>query len=93
MNRDPYGIIQTLQVTEKGTRLGALNQYFFVVAPWANKPEIKRAVEELFKVKVARVNTLNCRGKKKKLRTMQYGMTSSWKRAVVTLKEGKIDLG
>jgi large subunit ribosomal protein L23 len=92
--RDPYAIIKTMQVTEKGSRLGLANKYLFVVAPEANKHEIKRAVETLFKVKVARVNTMNCRGKLKRLRTARYGLTPDWKRAIVTLHpEHKIELG
>ncbi len=88
-------IIRTLQVTEKGTRLGgAENKYFFLVAPSANKVEIKRAVETLFKVSVVQVNTMNYRGKLKRQRTVHFGRTPAWKRAVVTLKAGdKIDLG
>lgn len=91
---DPYGIIKTMQVTEKSSGHGGAGKYFFVVDPAANKLEIKRAVESLFKVKVARVNTMNCRGKRKRLRTMKYGMTADWKRAIVTLQEGhKIEIG
>jgi large subunit ribosomal protein L23 len=88
-------IIKTLEVTEKGTRLaGTENKYFFVVSPSANKLEIKRAVETLFKVSVVRVNTMNYHGKLKRQRTVHYGRTPCWKRAVVTLKTGeKIDLG
>ena len=59
----------------------------------ANKIEIKQSVEKLFGVKVAKVNTMNRPGKNKRLRTMTYGKTSEWKRAVVTLKPGeKIEL-
>lgn len=88
-------VIKTLEVTEKGTRLsGTENKYFFMVEPEANKVEIKRAVEALFKVSVVRVNTMNYRGKLKRQRSVHYGRTPDWKRAVVTLKAGeKIDLG
>ena len=87
-------IIRKLLLTEKGTHLTEKeNQYLFRVDPSANKIEIKNAVEKIFKVKVTKVNTMNRRGKHKRLRSMSYGMTSAWKRAVVTLKEGeKIDL-
>lgn len=87
-------VIQKLLLTEKGTGLSeSLNQYLFRVDPTANKLDIKRAIEQAFNVKVARVNTMNRQGKSKRLRSMQYGKTSAWKRAVVTLKEGeKIDL-
>jgi len=87
-------IIQKLLLTEKGTVLSEKeNQYLFRVAPTANKIEIKRAVEQAFNVKVDKVRTMNRGGKNKRLRSMQYGKTAAWKRAVVTLKEGdKIDL-
>jgi len=54
----------------------------------ATKPQIRQAVQELFKVKVVRVNTLNVRGKDRRQRTAQAGTTSAWKKAIVTLKEG-----
>lgn len=87
-------IIDKVVVTEKGTRLGESdNQYLFNVVPGANKIEIKRAVEEMFKVKVDKVNTLNRLGKLKRDRKGKYGRRPSFKRAVVTLKEGdKIEL-
>jgi len=87
-------IIRKLLLTEKGTLLTEKkNQYLFRVDPTPNKIEIKNAVEKIFNVKVTKVNTMNRRGKHKRLRSMSYGMTSAWKRAVVTLKEGeKIDL-
>ena len=87
-------IIRKLLLTEKGTHLTEReNQYLFRVDPSANKIEIKDAVEKIFNVKVEKVNTMNRRGKHKRLRSMNYGMTAGWKRAVVTLKEGeKIDL-
>jgi large subunit ribosomal protein L23 len=87
--RDPRSIILEKQVTEKGTALAEKhNQYFFRVARWANKIEIRRAVEKLFNVAVARVNVQNYRGKEKRERTQKYGRRSDWRRAVVTLKEG-----
>jgi large subunit ribosomal protein L23 len=87
-------IIRKLLLTEKGTLLTEKqNQYLFRVDPSANKIEIKNAVEKIFNVKVTKVNTMNRQGKHKRLRSMSYGMTSAWKRAVVTLREGeKIDL-
>lgn len=92
--KDPRLIIKRLLVTEKGTRLTEKhNQYQFEVVTSANKVEIKHAVEKIFNVKVTKVNTMNKLGKAKRLRTMSYGRTPAWKRAVVTLKEGdKIDL-
>ena len=92
--KDAHSIIKEMVVTEKGTRLTELgNQYQFKVDRQANKIDIKRAVETLFEVKVKNVNTMNRPGKKKRERSMQYGRTASWKKAVVTLKEGQsIDL-
>jgi large subunit ribosomal protein L23 len=59
-----------------------------VADPRASKIQIRRAVQELFKVKVLRVNTMNVRGKDRRQRTTQAGKTSNWKKAIVTLKEG-----
>jgi large subunit ribosomal protein L23 len=81
-------IIRSIQITEKGTTQAEKGKYFFKVEPSANKMEIKRAVEEMFKVPVAKVNTMNCLGKLKRERTARYGRKSDWKRAIVTLKEG-----
>ena len=74
---------------EKGTRQAEkLNQYTVVADRRANKLQIRNAVQELFKVKVVRVNTLNVRGKARRQRTAQAGKTMDWKKAIVTLKEG-----
>jgi large subunit ribosomal protein L23 len=82
-------VIKTARLTEKGTRQGEkLNQYTVVADLHANKTEIKKAVEELFKVKVMRVNTLNVKGKLRRQRTPQAGKDSDWKKAIVTLKPG-----
>jgi len=84
-----FDVIKTARLTEKGTRQGEkLNQYTVVADPRANKFEIKRAVEELFKVKVVRVNTMNVPGKLRRQRTPQAGQDSDWKKAVVTLRKG-----
>jgi large subunit ribosomal protein L23 len=86
-------IVRRMQVTEKGTELLDQNKYLFEVHPAANKIEIRRAVEELFKVTVTGVNTMNYAGKRKRERTVRFGRRPDWKRAVVTLKEGdSIDL-
>ncbi|MCA9401940.1 MAG: 50S ribosomal protein L23 [Candidatus Omnitrophica bacterium] len=82
-----YDIIHTLVRTEKGTSLEEQRKYLFEVAKNANKIEIKKAVEEIYKVKVESVNTLIVRGKLKRVRQEQ-GSTSPWKKAIVTLKEG-----
>src|SRR5947207_12251513 len=65
-----------------------LNKYTVVADPRANKTQIRQAVQELFKVKVLRVNTLNVRGRPRRQRTKQAGVTNVWKKAVVTLKKG-----
>lgn len=70
-----------------------LNQYTVVADRRATKPQIRSAVQELFKVKVTKVNTLNVRGKFRRQRTSQAGQAPSWKKAIVTLKAGdKISL-
>jgi large subunit ribosomal protein L23 len=84
-----FDVIKTARLTEKGTRQGEkFNQYTVVADRRANKFEIKKAVEELFKVKVVKVNTLNVRGKARRQRTHQAGADPDWKKAIVTLKEG-----
>ncbi|HEY3763075.1 MAG TPA: 50S ribosomal protein L23 [Verrucomicrobiae bacterium] len=84
-----FEIIRTVRLTEKGTRQSEkYNQYTIVADPRANKTQIRQAVQELFKVKVTRVNTLNVHGKLRRQRTLQAGRTSNWKKAIVTLKEG-----
>jgi len=84
-----FEIIKTVRLTEKGTRQGEkYNQYTVVADPRANKTQIRQAVQELFKVKVVRINTLNVRGKARRQRTAQAGVTNAWKKAIVTLKAG-----
>ena len=91
---NPFEIIKTVRLTEKGTRQSEkYNQYTIVADRLATKPEIKAAVQELFKVKVVAVNTLSVHGKLRRQRTSQAGKASDWKKAIVTLKEGeKIEL-
>lgn len=83
-----YDIIKTLVRTEKGTMLEPDRKYLFHVAKSSNKIEIKKAVEEIYKVKVQDVNTTIVRGKLKRVRQEQ-GSTTPWKKAIVTLKEGQ----
>ena len=65
-----FEIIRTVRLTEKGTRQGEkFNQYTVVADPRANKTQIRQAVQDLFKVKVLKVNTLNVRGKFRRQRT------------------------
>jgi large subunit ribosomal protein L23 len=89
-----FDIVKTVRLTEKGTRQGEkYNQYTVVADRRASKPQIRAAVQELFKVKVLSVNTLNVRGKARRQRTAQAGKAPDWKKAIVTLKEGdKISL-
>ena len=89
-----FDVIKTVRLTEKGTRQSEkYNQYTVVADPRANKTQIRQAVQELFKVKVTKVNTLNVRGKARRQRTAQAGNSSNWKKALVTLKDGdKISL-
>jgi large subunit ribosomal protein L23 len=81
-------------VTEKMTAQGEdFNRYGFVVAKDANKLQIKQAVEELYDVKVAEVNTMRYAGKRKQRYTksgISVGRTASYKKAVVTLAEGEV---
>ncbi len=84
-----FEIIKTVRLTEKGTRQGEKwNQYTVVADRRATKPQIRLAVQELFKVKVTKVNTLNVSGKLRRQRTHQAGKAPDWKKAIVTLKEG-----
>jgi large subunit ribosomal protein L23 len=84
-----FEVVKTVRLTEKGTRQGEkYNQYTVVADRRANKTQIRQAVQELFKVKVTRVNTMNVHGKLRRQRTTQAGQAPSWKKAIVTLKEG-----
>ena len=85
-----FEIVKTVRLTEKGTKQGEqLNQYTVVADRRANKVQIRQAVQELFKVNVVKINTLNVRGKARRQRTAQAGRTMDWKKAIVTLKEGQ----
>ena len=86
--RDPYSIIRGTVFTERSTDLQERqNKYTFKVHSRASKIDIKWAVEQIFKVKVTQVNTIKMPGKFRRVR-LQPGYTSSWKKAVVTLREG-----
>lgn len=82
-----YDVILSPVITEKSTRLSEVNQVIFKVARDATKPEIKKAVETLFKVKVKAVNTIKTKGKVKAWRGKRY-QKGDVKKAVVTLAEG-----
>ena len=90
--KDPHDIVKGMIRTEKGANLMPLNKYLFWVAKDSNKIEIKRSIEDIYKVKVDGVNTIMMRGKSKRVR-YAIGKTPDWKKAVVTLKAGnKIDV-
>lgn len=82
-----YDVIKTLLRTEKGTSLEPDRKYLFRVASRATKIDVKKAVEEIYNVKVQDVNTVVVSGKRKRVR-QQFGRTPDWKKAMVTLKEG-----
>jgi large subunit ribosomal protein L23 len=84
-----YQIIKTARLTEKGTiQADKFNRYTLVADPRATKQQIRQAVQELFKVKVIEVRTINVRGKKRRQQTHQAGKAPDWKKAIVTLKAG-----
>ena len=91
LNKDPRDIILKPVTTEKSLALMDLGKYTFEVDPRSNKSEIKDAVERIFGVKVSGVNTINRAGKRKRTR-FGWGARKSTKRAVVTLREGSIDI-
>ena len=80
-------------MTERSTLLKEqFNQYVFAVMPTSTKTDVKRAIEELFKVKVSAVRTMNVKGKFRRF-GKGGGFKSDWKKAIVTLKTGdKIEL-
>ena len=83
---DPRDIILSPVISEKSYGLIEDNVYTFVVHPDSNKTQIKIAIEKIFKVKVASVNTANRQGKRKRTRT-GYGKRKDTKRAIVTLSQ------
>ena len=83
----PHEIIVRPLITEKNTNLMVYNKYSFEVLRDASKPEIKNAIETIFNVTVAKVHTMNVRGKLKR-RGREVGYTRDWKKAIVTLIEG-----
>jgi large subunit ribosomal protein L23 len=84
--KDPRDIIRRPVITEKSTDLMAEKKYVFEVDPKANKTEIKQAVEQIFGVKVEKVNTMNVRGKVKRFGRYS-GRRRNWKKAIVKLTE------
>ena len=86
--RDARDIIIRPIITEHSYDMIALNKYTFEVARDANKIEIGKAVEELFGVTVKKVNTINVKPKRKRVRYVP-GYTRRWKKAMVTIAEGE----
>lgn len=87
-----YQLVESPHLTEKGVGFSQLNKYSFKVSGRANKLEIKKAVEKLYKVKVKKVNMLNAPSKFRRL-GRQSGRRAGYKKAIVTLNRGyKIDL-
>ena len=86
MKKLAHDIILKPVITEESMMGTAFKKYTFKVAKDANKAEIKSAIEEVFGVKVAKVNTMNCKGHLRRYGRFQ-GYTPSWKKAIVTLTE------
>ncbi len=79
-------------ITEKATRMSAFGKYIFLVDDKAASPEIKKAIKEIYKVDVIRINIVNTRPKPRRLGKM-VGIKPGYKKAIVTLKEGqKLDI-
>ena len=90
-SKAPHDVVIAPVVSEKSYGLIDEGQYTFLVDPRSNKSEIKNAVEAIFNVKVDSVNTMNRAGKRKRTR-FGWGARKSTKRAIITLKEGSIDI-
>ncbi|MBG0739998.1 50S ribosomal protein L23 [Paeniglutamicibacter antarcticus] len=89
--KDPRDVVIAPVVSEKSYGLIDEGKYTFLVDPRSNKTEIKLAVEKIFSVKVESINTLNRAGKRKRTK-FGWGQRKGTKRAIVTLKEGTIDI-
>lgn len=85
---NPHDVLIKPIITEKSTDLMEENKYTFKVDKRANKIEIKLAVETIFKVDVTDVKTMSVVGKLKR-QGKTKGLTSSWKKAIITIKEGQ----
>ncbi|EFC91962.1 MULTISPECIES: 50S ribosomal protein L23 [Dethiosulfovibrio] len=83
-----HDIIVRPIITEKSSRMMEDNKYTFEVHPQANKTEVRKAVETVFKVKVEKVHTLKVRSKPKRMGVF-LGKSRAWKKAIVTLAEGE----
>lgn len=83
-----YSVIRSPLITEKSTRDSIFRKYIFRVDKYSNKIEIKNAVEKIYKVKVQKICSSVVKGRTKRIRGNQEGKTTSWKKAIVTLREG-----
>ncbi|MDN5754339.1 MAG: 50S ribosomal protein L23 [Micrococcaceae bacterium] len=90
-SKSPHDVILAPVVSEKSYGLIDEGKYTFLVDPRSNKTEIKLAVESIFSVKVDSVNTINRAGKRKRTR-FGWGARKTTKRAIISLKEGTIDI-
>jgi large subunit ribosomal protein L23 len=86
---DPRQVIVRPIISERSVDLIADNRYTFEVAKQASKIEVRQAVEEIFDVRVLKVNTMRVSGKPKRVRYAK-GYTRAWKKAIVTIQEGDI---
>jgi large subunit ribosomal protein L23 len=91
VTKDPRDILIAPVVSEKSYGLLDEGKYTFIVDPRANKTEIKIAIEQVFAVKVESVNTVNRKGKSRRTK-FGLGKRKDTKRAIVTLREGSIDI-
>ncbi|GAB3582558.1 50S ribosomal protein L23 [Calidifontibacter terrae] len=91
VGKDPHDVIVAPVLTEKSYTLLDEGKYTFIVDPRSNKSEIKLAIEQIFDVKVASVHTLNRQGKTRRTR-LGLGKRKNTKRAIVSLREGSIDI-
>jgi large subunit ribosomal protein L23 len=91
VTKDPRDILIAPVVSEKSYGLLDEGKYTFIVDPRANKTEIKIAIEQVFAVKVESVNTINRKGKTRRTK-FGLGKRKDTKRAIVTLREGSIDI-
>ena len=88
-----HGIVKNPRITEKASLLQSKNQYVFEVDLRACKPEIKKAIESIFKVHVVKINTINVLGRQIRVGRHE-GKSADFKKAIITLMEGeKIDIG
>jgi large subunit ribosomal protein L23 len=87
--KDPFLIIERPLLTEKSMDQSHDGKYTFRVQKTANKIEIADAVERIFKVNVVKVNTMNVKGKKRRVGRFAEGRTTDWKKAIVTVQAGQ----